>query len=119
MKTKRIKQIKKISVLIISITLLNGCASMNSKFDCPMKPGIRCESLDQVNARVDRAESHAYAHDASDTDDEDKFSSHTALNNKQKIMHIWIAPYVDKEGNYHEGSSIYSVKKTKKIADGE
>lgn len=35
---------------------LSSCADMNTHFDCPMKPGVRCESLDQINARVDRGE---------------------------------------------------------------
>ncbi len=34
----------------------SGCAEADSKFDCPMKPGVSCSSLDQVNAKVDRGE---------------------------------------------------------------
>ena len=34
--------------------LLSGCSSLNSEFDCPMKPGVMCQSLDQVNTMVDQ-----------------------------------------------------------------
>src|SRR5438132_4372474 len=38
--------------MLLSLAL-SACAGMNSRMDCPMKAGVRCESLDQVNAQVD------------------------------------------------------------------
>lgn len=47
---------KKIIVMgfLLLPLLLTGCAAMNTNFDCPMKPGVTCESLDSINAKVDR-----------------------------------------------------------------
>ena len=53
---KKLMQKQKMLWSMTVFILLTGCAEMNSQFDCPMKPGVRCESLDQVNARVDRGE---------------------------------------------------------------
>ena len=38
------------------VALLSGCGELNSQFTCPMKPGITCQSLDQVNTRVDQGQ---------------------------------------------------------------
>ncbi len=43
-----------LSVLLCGMGFLSGCASLNSNFDCPMKPGVMCQSLDQVNTQVDQ-----------------------------------------------------------------
>lgn len=91
---------KKIAWMMIFITL-SGCSEMNAKFDCPMKPGVSCESLDQVNARVDQDElgKNINAHAA-----ESFFKDRSA-------MSIWIAPYVDQEGNHHAGHYIDAKRK--------
>lgn len=102
----------------MNIMMLGGCADMNSKFDCPMKPGVRCESLDQINARVDRGElgsttTPSYSHAAFDDgySSADTKSANPPFRQKEKVMHIWVAPYEDKDGNYHDGNNIYSVSK--------
>lgn len=106
---------------MLSIMMLGGCAEMNSKFDCPMKPGVRCESLDQVNARVDGSElgsasapsySQIVTTDSYTTMEENSYQ--VPFRSKEKIVHIWIAPYVDKDGNYHDGNNVYSVRKASK-----
>jgi hypothetical protein len=40
--------------LIVATFLLPGCADLNSNFDCLMKPGVVCKSLDEVNSLVDQ-----------------------------------------------------------------
>jgi hypothetical protein len=47
-----VKILSRTLLFIITSTLI-GCAHLNSNFDCPMKPGIQCESIDEINARVD------------------------------------------------------------------
>jgi len=79
---------RKNTIILLLMLVLSGCAGMNPKFDCPMKPGIRCESLDQVNDRVNRGEIGRYA---------------------ETVQHVWIAPFEDTSGNYHEESNVYSV----------
>ena len=38
------------------LLMLSGCSTMNDQFSCPMKPGVQCQSLDQVNAQIDKGE---------------------------------------------------------------
>jgi conjugal transfer pilus assembly protein TraV len=106
----------KIIFLSLSAMLLNSCAEMNSGFDCPIKPGVSCESMDQVNARIDRSEvdrestpsytQSAYKGSLFSTEEE---MSNVPLRSDNKLMRIWIAPYVDKDGNYHTGNNVYSA----------
>src|SRR5690348_10373468 len=62
-KQVRIKMthINKLIFIVWMALFLSACSSLNSEFECPMKPGIRCESLDQISARVDRGEINKYS----------------------------------------------------------
>lgn len=120
--------IKKIIITLPILILLSGCAEMNSKFDCPMTPCVRCESLDQVNARVDRGEIGASTGTASTRHAIDRNYSCTQiysikqpcfvnasirkpLRYSETVQHIWIAPFEDTSGNYHQESNIYTIAK--------
>lgn len=106
---------------------LNACSSMNSSFDCPMKSGVRCESLDQVNAQVDRGEiGHedlkmtAFHQPIKSMNENTKQSLYKDAGYLQKgeplrygetVMRIWVAPYEDNSGNYHQESDVYTIVK--------
>jgi hypothetical protein len=118
MELKMIKRIQ-ITVFIIASILLTSCAQMNSQFDCPMKPGIHCESLDQVNAKVDRGElGNDYSLSTNKNSNDLTFykvqtrSSADAMRSKDTVLHVWIAPFEDASGNYHAESSVYTVSDT-------
>lgn len=114
---------KKVTLLILLCLLLNGCSGINSQFDCPMKPGIRCESIDSVNARVDRGEIGggstlsttsiiqpiSYKHSAYSRFS--PFKKGEPLRYSETVMRVWVAPFEDKEGNYHQESDIYTITK--------
>lgn len=89
-----------ISFIAFSI-LLTGCSNLNSQFDCPMRPGVHCESLDQVNSRVDRGEI-AY---------ESRLISSSSVRRHETVLPVWIAPYEDTDGNYHQASEVYAIVK--------
>lgn len=107
------------------LMLLSSCAEMNTQFDCPMTSGIRCESIDSVNARVDRGEMRRS--NMSKVSDEnlqtmpvykDSLSANTRYPSKAKslrygetVQRVWVAPFEDKQGNYHQESDIYTVTK--------
>jgi conjugal transfer pilus assembly protein TraV len=110
-------------IFIISISvLLTSCAEMNSNFDCPLKPGTRCESLDQVNARIDRGE---IGHDEVSCQSCQQKRSMGSIKNidlmvhkeneplrySESVMRVWIAPFEDTSGNYHQESEIFTVVK--------
>lgn len=123
----RIEVIKKILVIFMTI-ILNACSGINSQFDCPMKPGIRCESIESVNARVDRGEignSHLqsnvsplsiqpiqYRHSVYKQNNFSKDGE--PLRYSETVMRVWVAPFEDKEGNYHQESDIYTITKNGK-----
>jgi len=102
--------------VFMGIVLQTGCASMNNSFDCPMKSGTRCESLDQVNAKIDRGEigndadgkvwkNSAIAWNAATI----IAGSKNPLRHAETVQQIWVAPFEDSEGNYHAASSVYAV----------
>jgi conjugal transfer pilus assembly protein TraV len=108
-----IKPLKSLSMLLI----LTGCAGINGKFDCPYKLGISCKSVSEVNDLVDRGKLPA------------KFTKNTtakatvtvntttttvtewrgAKRIPEKILTVWLAPFVDQAGNYHGGSFLTAV----------
>ena len=116
---------KKMMLILPMIIVLFGCSEMNTQFDCPMKPGIRCESIDSINARVDRGEiGRARLTPASATNLQQMpmyknsnignyrlSSKGEPLRYGETVQRLWVAPFEDKEGNYHQESDIYTVVK--------
>ncbi len=113
------KQLFNFGVLISLSAALMGCGELNSQFTCPMKPGVSCQSLDQVNTLVDQgklAQSKPapsvekttltvdirYLADAGDSTDFIK-------RNPETVMRLWIAPYQDSQGNYFSANTVYHV----------
>jgi conjugal transfer pilus assembly protein TraV len=118
--------LKKITVLCCLIGL-TGCASLNSQFDCPVKPGIHCKRVDEINSMVDSGAISAtqetpcrHCNPAMNghTGSETTFSPEnnafpdftpTALRTHEKILRIWVAPYEDTTGNYYGENVMYRV----------
>jgi conjugal transfer pilus assembly protein TraV len=84
----------------IMLLFLTGCANLNAQFDCPMRPGVHCESLDQVNSRVDRGEIG-----------QEMLKTSLPRHKHETVLPIWIAPYEDTDGNYHQEGEVYTVMK--------
>lgn len=129
-------QIKKTSArclgAIISMSVfMAGCASLNSRFDCPMQPGVHCESLDQVNAQVNQgllgnsstatrckrcqATHHATMKPNQWTAPNSSLALATnapaPVRREATVMRIWIAAFEDKAGNYYQPTTVYTVVK--------
>ena len=71
---------------------LSGCAGMSSKFDCDVSSGGKCAPMHHIN----------------------QMASHGAFADKPEVRQIWIAPYEDSSGNYHEATSVYSTIKNRR-----
>jgi len=122
---KDMTKIKHIIYLTSMTLLLNACTSLNSNFECPMKPGVRCASLDQISSMVDRGEigksslkspipySSTIAQTSSPSYYKGEFSlsNHEPLRYGETVMRVWVAPYEDTVGNYHQESDIYTIVK--------
>ena len=120
-----------------SILGIAGCASTSSDFECPNPGSVMCKRLDQVDQMADRGEITANQDGTGETADTDGQSDHvvtlsndpnaafgnfsspypisfqpgTPLRYGETVMRIWIAPYEDKEGNYHQQSYVDTVIK--------
>lgn len=112
---------KMMATLVLQTILLAGCAS-NSQFDCPMKPGVRCENLDSVNAKVDSGEigsegvvdGPCLVHTPCNPQKARAFSCagpqpSRPLRYGETVQHIWVAPFEDTSGNYHQESDVYAI----------
>lgn len=114
------KNRNRILLVIIMTLVMSGCASMNSDFDCPMKDGIRCQSLDEVNAAVDRGEigsscgttdvsRPAYTKTSYVQYKDSVVGRQASVRSPEDVMRVWIAPYEDTSGNYHQASNVYTI----------
>lgn len=120
-KTQRAKimiRITKTTLIATLFFLLAGCSSMNSKFDCPNKPGVTCKSIDQVNAMVDRGMIGGEQSIAKIKNEKPPYLAQKEANlsgrfNKlrvgEQVVRVWVAPYQDSNNNYHNESTLYTV----------
>lgn len=109
--------------LFIPLLMLTACTTMNSSFDCPNKAGVNCKSLDQINSMVNSGEIrgrtqtvHEVGTQSTNIAEFNSFSSTTSFTDQpirhgETVQRIWIAPYEDTEGNYHQESVIHAVMK--------
>ena len=101
---------------LMILFFISGCATMNSSFTCKTPDGVMCHSLDDVNAMVDRGE---IGHGAIGGQIALNFTSmkfavpyaKTPLRDGEEVMRVWVMPYEDSSGNYHETSFLYTVIK--------
>jgi conjugal transfer pilus assembly protein TraV len=90
--------IMRLALILSALLILSGCSSMNGEFSCSEEPGVMCRSLDEVNSMVNRGE----------------LGSSPKLPNprlalEQQVVAVWLAPYQDGEGNYHDSTKIYTT----------
>ena len=98
-----------------------SCASgLSSQFSCQSAHQYgRCLSLSEIDQKIDSGEltedgSHLYIKAKSQkiTLPNDLSTSHDKGNpqrHRETIRKIWIAPYEDSDGNYHQGSDVYTI----------
>jgi conjugal transfer pilus assembly protein TraV len=114
----------KLGLGLSMMVFLSGCSSLNSEFDCPMKPGVMCQSLDQVNSMVDQGKLGATPtpclecerlrnEHVSSTCKEaaNTIPPEHALRTQDSVARIWIAPFEDSEGDYYAANTVYHVMK--------
>lgn len=124
---KKIKKYYKLATvisLLISVTLLSGCAGMNGKFACDATAGDSCTPVSIVNR-------NAQAGDYDNVDNSGDLGTASQQNfgyaSKdvgynvttpipgepvrfgESVQRIWIAPYKDSSQNFHEPSYVYTV----------
>lgn len=117
------KKLFTITLTLINMVFLAAC-TMNSSFDCPNTAGINCKSLGEIDRLVDsgqlqgripiektkttvladKAEFESFPPSST-------FIPGQPIRYGETVQRIWIAPYEDSEGNYHQDSLMYSIVK--------
>lgn len=115
---KRNKNIFFNLVVLSILVLTSGCTSLNSKFDCPKSPGISCKSISEINAMVNKGQVGNPNNNKKIIDnlsnsiwDQSLLFVDNAPNSqvqKDQGLHIWMAPYEDSDGNFHEQTYVYA-----------
>lgn len=132
-KTSRLTSTMGLRLLSASLVLLLvGCASAGSStFSCPSPSTGMCSSVGTVDTMVKTgqlnntsSQSGASTQTASASANGDATGSFgnfstpfpdsvitpgEPLRIQEQVMPVWIAPYQDKEGNYHDAATLYTI----------
>lgn len=105
--------LKKCILSLILLNLLTGCEMMNSSYDCPLEQGASCISLHDMDRAVSQGlypkRTHLADSNSTYVVHRDLVPGSYPMRTKDKVAKIWLAPYEDVNGNYHEQSNIYTV----------
>jgi conjugal transfer pilus assembly protein TraV len=111
---KELLRMKILNAGVFTCVLLSGCANLNEDFDCPAPKGGSCKRMDQIYAEVNgnnlksnKPLAVAPIHNPLVLD----AKAQDPIRYKEGVVRIWIAPYEDTDGNYHQANQIYSVVK--------
>lgn len=112
------KVMLKIIFMVGSSWLLTGCVGIGGNFDCNVSSGGKCAPMHQINTMADRGEFQDQSiSNASLYIDNKRYRYSPAnfadipMRSSDKVQQIWLGPYEDKQGNYHEPSYVYAVVK--------
>lgn len=109
-------------ILLGLIICLSGCAGMNSTFDCNVSSGGKCLPMDRINQMADQSAFNGSSVGAGVVKGEVAASNAAygyplkaykgqPIRYGETVQQVWVAPYIDSTGNYHEPSYVYSVVK--------
>ena len=110
-----------VGLFMTSLLLLNGCTGMNTDFGCNHTAGDSCQTIMAVNRK---ASAGGYNHLPTTQQPHDAVTipaktpqgftvatpqAGAPVRYSENIQRIWIGPYQDRQGNYHEPSMVYTV----------
>ena len=112
----------KITLFSVTLLILTGCSTSKEAFDCKIGKGVGCRSITEVNEMVnERKLDTTFLKEKSSAN---KVSSAVVMSNNatcadsmdvqrvtEEHLRLWIAPFQDKQGNFHEGSIVHTVLK--------
>lgn len=99
-----------ITLLLLPCVVLTGCAKLNEDFDCPAPSGGSCKRMDEVYDMVNGKGKSLAVTPARNPLVMDGRPGHP-VRYGEGVMPLWIAPYEDTDGNYHQANRVYSVVK--------
>jgi len=120
---------KRISQFLVVLSLtLTGCSTALESFDSQATQGVGSKSISQVNAMIDKGQIEGIKGD----NESDKviapvlvqtpiptfnqetivLSDHSVIHRQpEQHMRIWMAPFQDANGNFHEASVIHTLQR--------
>jgi conjugal transfer pilus assembly protein TraV len=117
-----LKALKFISIVVV-LQGLSGCSKMSGTFDCPYGKGVGCRSITEVNQMVNDGklsglDSERATQNKAIVAVKCNKPEAIALYDKAKVhrmkeehLKVWVAPFEDEQGNFHEDSVIHTVLK--------
>lgn len=120
-------------ILLASVTVgiaFSGCAA---RYGCPVPGGIQCRSISEVYSgtktaqpmdkgpgKTEKDRGNASKPAASVTESIAGVTPDTAipLRSAPKVLRVWVAPWIDREGDLHQKSYLYVVVDTGQWAIG-
>jgi len=120
----------RISFFSLSLVSLTGCIGMGSRFDCNVDSGGKCAPMNHINKLANYGVFAERSHKDNKAEiykidkmmsterkgnkSKQRIYGTTPIRSNEKIQQIWIGPYEDTNGNYHEGNYVYVVVKKSK-----
>jgi len=120
---------KKLSQFFVVLSLtLTGCSTASESFDSQATQGVGSKSISQVNAMINKGQIEGIKGD----NESDKviapvlvqtpiptfnqetivLSDHSVIHRQpEQHMRIWMAPFQDANGNFHEASVIHTLQR--------
>ena len=88
--------------------LLTACTPLSSQLDCPApKHQKRCQSLTAVDSQWPDHAGLSLSLQAKQTKTRVPLKAQPPLGSR--VQRLWIAPFVDEQGYYHEANVIYTA----------
>jgi hypothetical protein len=85
--------------IFMLVILVAGCADTTS---CHMTPDGKCDASSDGSAPVNASQVYGYPLNAFEG---------KPIRKAESVQQIWIGPYEDQDGNFHEPSYVYTVTK--------
>lgn len=113
------RYLKTISILALSANI-SACSLASKGFDCKYDKGVGCKSITEVNQMVDNGQLKGRTDKklSNPIITSSQCLNPIALNSQGMIqrvqeeqLRVWIAPYQDGQGDFHEASLIHTVIK--------
>ncbi len=110
----------KMTLFCFSLLTLTGCAATaKENFDCKYGKGVGCRSITEVNGMVNQGTLGKTQSTLLKNSSAPMLlgSSLPGANGKavqrvtEEHLKLWIAPFQDKQGNFHEGAIVHTVLK--------
>ena len=103
-----------IRLLLMALILnLCGCSIANEQFDCKYGKGVGCRSITEVNGMVNQGTLGSNNIVASTKTTPRIQNVKTLGSDVERVteehLRIWVAPFQDEQGRFHEGSIIHTV----------